>query len=261
MKRKKDYVIKDGLLHNAKDYSYYKLSFSERILYFVLAAAVGAVIGWLFYESKIVSVIVAVICGFAFLPIRRNQIINKRQQALQLQFRDMLESISTSLDAGSNVQDAFTNARDDMELRYGPDSDIFEELCIINEGVSSNINIEDLLLDFGDRSQLKDVLSFANVFETCYRKGGNIKQVIKNTYSIISDKIDIALEIRTVIASKKSEQNVMMCMPIIFVFLIKMMGTDMVDLSSAIGRISTTVAVVLFVASYFIGKKILDIKL
>lgn len=261
MKRKKEYVVKDGLLHNAKDYSYYKMSFSEKVLYFILAAAIGAVVGWLFYESKIVSIIVGVICGFGFLPMRTEQIITKRKQALQLQFKDMLEAISTSLDAGSNVQDAFINARDDMALRYGEDSDIYDELCIINEGITSNINIEDLLLDFGDRSQVTDIESFANVFETCYRKGGNIKQVIKNTYTIICDKIDIALEIRTVVASKKSEQNVMMCMPIIFVFLIKMMGTEMVDLTSTIGRISTTAAVILFVAAYFIGKKVMDIKL
>lgn len=261
MRKKKEYVIKDGLLHNAVDYDYYEMSLAEKVIYFILAAAVSAVVGWLFYESKILSIILGVICGFLFLPMRRKQIIEKRKQKLQLQFKDMLESISTSLDAGSNVQDAFINAKEDMRLRYGENSDIYKELCIINEGITSNINIEDLLLDFGDRSQLTDVISFANVFETCYRKGGNIKQVIKNTYSIICDKIDIALEIRTVIASKKSEQNVMTCMPIIFVFLIKMMGTDMVDLTSFIGRVSTTIAVVLFVVSFFIGKKILDIKL
>lgn len=261
MKKKKEYVVKDGLLHNAKDYDYYKMSIIEVIVYFALATAVGAVVGWLFYESKIVSVIVGLVCGFAFLPMRKKQIIEKRRQKLLMQFKDMLESISTSLDAGSNVQDAFFNAKEDMGLRYGETSDIYDELCIISEGISSNINIEDLLLDFGDRSQLKDVISFANVFETCYRKGGNIKQIIKNTYLIICDKIDIALEIRTVVASKKSEQKVMMCMPIIFVFLIKMMGTDMIDLTSTTGRLSTTVAVILFVASYFIGKKVLDIKL
>lgn len=249
-----------GLYCDATDYRIYNQSFKEKLICFLIGAVVGAVVGWIFYESVILSVIVGLICGFAYIPLRRNQIINNRRNKLQLQFRDMLESLSTSVGAGSNIREAFITAAEDMKIQYGANASIVEELNIINVGVVNNINIEDLLLNFGQRSQIDDVLNFANVFDTCYRKGGSINEVLKNTRGILSDKMEISLEIKTMVASKTTEQNMMMCMPVVFVFLLKMMGSDMIDLTSATGRVSTTIAIVCFIVAYFISKKILDIK-
>ena len=55
----------------------------------------------------------------------------------------------------------------------------------------NNIPIEALLSNFAQRSGVEDIENFANVFATCYRKGGNIKEIIKNTAEIIGDKIEI----------------------------------------------------------------------
>lgn len=261
-KKKKDvYVPKTGILGNADDYSVYEMKIYEKVLYFVLAAAAGAAVGYIFYESVVLAAIAAVICGLVFVPVRKKQIIAKRQQKLLLQFKDMLDSLSTSIGAGSNVQDAFESAAHDMKMQYSEDSDIYRELRIIMSGLHNNINIEALLLDFGDRSQLPDIISFANVFDTCYRKGGNIRDVLKNTYRILCDKIDISLEIKTMVSSKTSEQNIMLVMPVIFVFLLKQMGSDVINLTSRTGRISTTIAVLMFAAAYWLSKKILNIKI
>ena len=243
------------------DYNYYEYKISEKILYFLLGAVVGGIVAYIFYESLILSAIVALIAGFAFLPIRKKQIIEKRRNKLLLQFKDMLESLNTSIGAGLNIMDSFSNAADDMAAQYGEESLIFEELKIINSGIYNNINVEELLLDMGERSQIPDIVSFANVFDTCYRKGGNIKEVIKNTYQIICDKIDIQLEIKTMVSGNKGELTAMTVMPVVFVFLLKCLGTDVIDLTSSLGRITTTGAIIIFVVAYFIGKKILDIKL
>ncbi|MBQ8815279.1 MAG: type II secretion system F family protein [Lachnospiraceae bacterium] len=259
--KKEEYVPKTGILGNADDYSVYEMKPVEKILYFVLAAVVGAVVGNIFYENMILSGIAALICGFVFVPVRKKQIIAKRQQKLLLQFKDMLDSLSTSIGAGSNVHDAFASAAHDMEMQYTADSDIYRELKIILAGMANNINIEELLLDFGDRSQQPDIISFANVFDTCYRKGGNIRDVLKNTYRILCDKIDISLEIKTMVSSKTSEQNIMLVMPVIFVYLLKQMGSDVINLTSSTGRTSTTIAVLMFAAAYWLSKKILNIKI
>lgn len=260
-KEKKEIEIKTGLLGNAIDYSCYQFSVKEKILYFLIGLVLGFAAGYIFYESIILSLIAGIIVGYIFLPVRNKQIIEKRKDKLLLQFKDMLESISTSLGAGNNIRDSFKSAQDDAKTQYGEESYIYLELDIINKGLQNNINIEDLLMDFGDRSQITDIINFANVFETCYRKGGNIQEVLKNTYTIICDKIDIALEIKTVVASKTNEQNIMLVMPLLFVLLFKMLGSEIVDLTSATGRISTTIAIIIFAIAYMLGKKILDIKL
>lgn len=261
IKKKEPAELKTGLLGNSIDYGRYQFSKGEHILYFLIGVIGGFSIGYIFYESLILSMIVGIIVGLIFVPVRRKQIIQKRKDTLLGQFKDMLESISTSLGAGNNIQDAFVSAQEDAEMQYGDESYIYKELDIINQGVKNNINIEELLLDFGDRSQIADITNFANVFETCYRKGGNIKEVLKNTYFIICDKIDIALEIKTVVASQKNEQNIMMAMPVIFVLLFKLLGSEIIDLTSVTGRISTTIAIICFAVAYALSKKILDIKL
>lgn len=250
-----------GLLGNADDYEVCPFTPSQQILYFAIGFLAGGVVSFIFYESLILSAVVAVACGLIYPKARRKQLIEKRKQKLLLQFRDCLESLSTSLGSGSNVPQAFEAVAADMVVQHGPESDISREMAIITEGIADNINVEVLLGDFGTRSGLPDIKNFADVFEICYRKGGNVREIVKSTYQIICDKVDVQLEINTAVASKRMEQNAMLVMPVVFIFLLKMMGSDMIDLRSVQGILSTTAGLACFIVAYLVGKKILRIDL
>mgnify|MGYP000233742988 FL=1 len=146
-------------------------------------------------------------------------------------------------------------------MQFTPEADIVKEVRLIRVGLDNNIGIEDLLLNFAERSGIDDVRNFANVFATCYKKGGNIKDVIKNTTSIIGDKIEIQMELETMVAGQKNEQNIMLVMPVVFIIVLKSMGGDLIDLKSPVGIISVTAAIAIFILAYFISKRILNIKL
>lgn len=260
------------------NYNVYYMKPLEKLLYFLFAFAVGAAIGYLFYGgigkdefgrptiltyalNVIISCSVGLIAGILFVPIRTQQIINKKRQALKLQFRDMLESLTTSLGAGKNVTDSFSAVYDDLKIQYEEDAYILKELEVILSGMHNNIDVEDLLEDFGRRSGIGDIESFANVFRICYRKGGNIKDTIRSTYEILSDKMEIAEDIETVVTGSKNEQSIMLVMPILLIAMIKFMSEDFADnFTTLTGILSTTVAIAMFVASYFIGKAVLNIK-
>ena len=84
---------------------------------------------------------------------------------------------------------------------------------------------------------------------------------MKNTNEIISEKIEINEDIETTIAGNKMEQKMMIAMPIILIGIIKMVSSDFADkFVSETGLVSTTIAIVMFAASYVIAKKIMDIK-
>ncbi len=260
LKKKQIYVPKTGLLGNGRDYAVYHMGIGETVLVILAGLAAGFAAAMVFYESIPLAVVAALVCGICFVPAWRKRRIAKEKEKLLGQFLSMLESLSTSLGAGSNVQYAFQTAADDMVVRYSEDASIVRELRIINDGIANNYSPEELLLDLGDRSGLPDIIDFANVFDTCYRKGGNIRDVIKNTYGVMNDRISIKLDINTAVSSQRLEQNAMLVMPVVFVFLLKRMGSDMVDLTSRTGRLSTTVAIIMFAAAYFASKKILNIK-
>lgn len=178
------------------------------------------------------------------------------------QFRDMLESLNTSLGSGKNVTDSFISVLDDLKLQYSEDAYILYELKVIISGIHNNVAIEDLLEDFGNRSGNEDIKSFANVFRIAYRTGGNIKDIIRNTHSIISEKMEISDEIETLVTSNKTEQNIMIVMPIILISVIKMMSPEFAEnFVSPAGIISTTISIGFYVLAYFIGKEVLDIKI
>lgn len=259
--KKEPYQIKAGLIGDATDYNTYVPSMTEKILWFLIGMIVSGAVIYVFYERIIVSVIVGVICGFVFIPMRKEQVIKKRQQKLIGQFRGLLDALSTSIGAGKNMVDSFASAADDLAVQFTADSDIVKEVQMIRMGMNNNIPIENLLLNFAERSGLEDIYNFANVFATCYKKGGNIKDVIKNTATILGDKIEIQMELETMVSGQKNEQNIMLVMPVLFIVLMKSMGGDLIDLQSPVGLMSVSAALVIFVASYFVSRKILDIKL
>lgn len=260
------------------NYKVYYMKRIEKILYFLLAFTVGAAVGYLFYGgigkneygdptttthvlNILIPGIVGIIAGKMFVPIRTKQIIANQKKKINSQFRDMLEALTTSLDAGKNVVDSFTAIYGDLKIQYDEDAYILKELEVILSGMQNNIDIEDLLLDFGVRSGNDDIYSFANVFKICYRKGGNIKDTIRNTHDILNDKMEISEEIETIVTGNKTEQKIMIAMPIALIAMIKMMSPDFAaNFTTPTGIISTTIAIIMFVIAYYVGKAVLDIK-
>ena len=263
----------------AYNYKVYYMKPIEKVIYFILAFAVGAAVGYLFYGGLakdefgeattmtwilniVISSIVGLVAGFMFLPMRTEQIIKKKQNDLKLQFRELLDALSTSLGSGKNIMDSFKSAYDDLSIIYSQESAIIKELLIILDGMANNVDIEKSLMDFGVRSGIEDIESFANVFETCYRKGGNIKDVIKNTQQIITEKMEVEMEIQTVVAASTNEQTIMTILPIALIAIIKMMSPEFAgNFTTPVGIIATTVAIIMFVVAHFVGKAVLAIKI
>ncbi|MEE3458285.1 MAG: type II secretion system F family protein [Candidatus Faecousia sp.] len=261
------------------NYKVYYMSKLEKILYFLLAFAIGAVVGYLFYGglgrdefgqrttlSWILDIsipgIVGLVAGRIFVPTRTKQIRDKNARTLNSQFRDFLEAFNTSIGAGKNVVDSFHAVYDDMRIQFEEDAFIVKELEVILSGMANNFDVEDLMEDLGNRSGNDDIVSFANVFRISYRKGGNLKDTINTTHSILSDKMEIKEEIETMVSASKMEQTVMIFMPIALIGIMKAMSPDFArNFATPAGIASTTIAVGLFVVSYFVGRKILNIKL
>lgn len=261
------------------NYNVYYMSKREKCFYFLLAFVVGVLVGYLFYGGLakdefdqptlttyvldvVISALVGLIAGKLFLPVRTKQIIDKRRKNLTRQFRDMLDGLATSLGAGNNVMDSLYAVYDDLKIQYEEDAMILKEMEVIIAGVQNNVPIEELFSDFGTRSNIDDIKSFADVFQISYRRGGNIKDIIQNTYTILNDKMEIREDIETVVTSSKTEQNLMIVMPVILIAVIKFMSPEFAaNFATPTGIISTTIAIICFIVAYFMGRMILDIKI
>lgn len=244
------------------DYSVYILTKLEYWMYFLMAAAVLFAIGYIFYQSIIVSTLFALL-AFKYPKIRAKEIAYKRQKDISSQFKDMLYSVSSAVNSGASVETAISMAKDDMDKQYAdPNTLIIKELDLMVSRLSFGTNIEDVFKDFADRSKNEDVLTFSNIFEISKRQGGNIMQIIRQTTDVISEKIETKIEIETALSGKKMEQKVLTAMPILLVLFMTNTTNGFMDpvFHTIGGRIASTAALGCILIGYLWSKKITDIE-
>ena len=260
-KIKEEHIELNGVLGNAYDYHVYSMKFVDYLIAWGIAFALAMVVVMIFFGSAILGIVVGVLLAIKAPGIYAEFRKKQRLKSIREQFRDLLESLSASYSAGRNTPDAFSDATNDMTSIYGEESDIVRELELINTGLKNNINIEVLLQDFAQRCGLDDVTSFANVFEVCNRQGGDLKRVVNQTRDIISDKMEIEMEIETMIAGSKNELNIMMVMPLLIVGMMSGMGLSSLGTNPPVIVVIKLVCIGIFVLAYVIGTKITDIKI
>lgn len=280
MGKKKEKKIEEPQYYKSRinstvlNYNVYVMKPAEKLLYSALLFVAGGVVGLIFYgglfkdnpligmiSNIVVFCIVGALAVKFFMPTVTDFLKNKRINTLKAQFREFLSSLTTSLSGGMNVLDAMNNAKVDMTAQFSEESFIVTEINEIVLGMNNNIPVEDMLKDFGDRSGVGDISNFATVFATCYRTGGNIKNIVRRTSEIISEKMSIAEEIETKLTSNKMQMMVMNVLPIVMVLIMKTMSSSFAEsFASPIGVVVLTISVALFVGAYILGQKMTDIK-
>lgn len=256
--KKNQHKENKGITGHGTDYTYYQLSFTEKLTAMLAGFLMGFIASYIYFGIASLSIIVALICSYKAISIYQKMLFNKRIKELRLQFRDLLESLSNSYTVGMTGNRAFHAAYDDMKIEHGEKAYITKEMKLICDARDTQgIEIKDGLKDFAQRSGIDDVLSFAGVFEVSSELGGDIAKVIRETRDIISDKIEIELEIQTMVTSQKSQLNVLAIMPFVMVLLTKSFNTDT---GSSLVIIVKVIAMAMFIFAYWLGLKIVNIK-
>lgn len=260
-KAKQKYIPQKALFGTAEDYYVYTMNAGEKILGALLGFCAGMFVFMVFFRNFFVSVIAGAVCTVPAIIKYRDYLKERRLKNLLYQFRDMMESLTASYSAGKNTEGAFQDACADMINIYGEKADIVRELRWIVSGLYNGMNIDSLLMNFAMRSHLDDIESFATIFEVSSRYGGNLKEVVGETRSIINDKIETEMEIRTLLTANKNELNIMMVMPFVIMLMISGMG-DMSIVQNTPGNVLIKCGVLLlFGVAYYMGRKIVDIEL
>lgn len=260
-KKKEEYEPIEALIGGGDDYHIYHMTVKDRAIAGAMGMGIGALVSYLFFKNIVVTVAAAIAVAVLAQGIYRESRKRKREKELLLQFKDLLESLTSSYATGKNTLDSFKDAWSDLEQIYGEQADITTELAIIVTGMENNIKIEELLTNFAMRSGLEDVASFADVFRVSLRQGANIQDIIASTRDVINDKIEIEMEIQTIIAGNKNELNIMMVMPLVILVSLGGMGGNMTAASNTpINVAIKLIALGMFYLAYYLGRKFTNIK-
>lgn len=259
MKKKNKYIEIPGIYCDVIDYNIYKMSAFETVI--------GALLGYgfVFIASYIMFVILifSLVLGVVGIPVGikkyREYLFTKRERQMRVHFKESLQLLTGAYSSGYNIADSFRITHEALLEQFGDKSRITVEFLIIVQGLFNGYSIEELLQNFSDRTTVDDIKNFANTFIVANRKGGNLKQLMVETRDIISEKIDEVLDINTVIHGSKTQVNVLLVMPFVIILIIQSTGFAAPTINLTI-LITKLIALGLFIAAYFLAKKISSIE-
>jgi len=245
------------------DYRKSQSTVFDHLTAFFIGFAAGFLVLFIFYKAPVLSVIGGVIIGFINILISMHGAIKKRKVKLRVQFFDLLEAMSISMRAGNPMSKSLQNARNDLMLIYPENSDIITELDIIIGRFNNAVTFSDSFSDLAERSGLEDIKSFASIYSTIEGKSGRADEIVRETQQIIADKMEIEMEIDTLMTAAKSEVNIMLFLPIVILGIIGYAGAGFMDAiyTTGAGRIVSTGGLAVFILSFILAKKFSNVQL
>lgn len=244
--------------YNYDDYSYTK---QELLIIYFKSFILITLFSYTFYRS-----LYFFLAGIPFVflspKILKKNYINLRAQKLRGEFKEFLLILQSLTGAGYSVENAFIASIDELHSLYS-DSYLIPELYSIKKKISLNKNITEAFNNFALRAGIEEIESFASILSIAKRSGGRLNEIMKNTISIIAEKIKVQEELMTITAAKRYEQKIMNYLPIGIIIYIDMTSPSLFNImySTIAGRIVMSIAMGIYILSIWMSKRILDIKL
>ena len=193
-----------------------------------LLLAVGSAIltAWLFFDFEPASVFL-----LAYIPaamrLRWKEYKRRQKWELNLAFKDALICLENSLAVGYSPESSVQESVKNLEQLYGREHEICREFKRMVKQMELGTSMEEVLLEFGKRSEVEDIRQLADIFSIVKRTGGNLGQVLRQTGGVLQEKIELKRELHTMIASKRMEFKIMQLMPYAILLYLKLCAPAM----------------------------------
>lgn len=143
----------------------------------------------------------------------RDAIRNRRSRRLEEHFRDGLQCLLASLEAGYSVENSIELAAEDLGRMLGEKEPIAVDFRKMARKLRSGSTAEQVIEEFGESSRVEDIRDFAGVFVIAKRTGGDIIRIVRAVTDTLYAKQEVYREIRTVLLAKEFEVGIMKVMP------------------------------------------------
>ncbi len=222
-----------------------------------MAVGIAILFSFFFYRSAW-ALLPMLMVGGLFVHEGQNKRKNRQQKVQLEQFKECVLAVLGVLKAGYAVENAFEESIADMEVMYGKDCWIVEEIKVLCRGVHNNKTLEEMLWEMAGRSDLEEIGEFAEVFVIAKRSSGNIPQTIELYSKIITDKLELDAELETLLAAKRLEQKVMNVMPFVIVLYLEYSNPGYFDMMyhNWLGVLIMTGCLVVYLVAYMLSEHI-----
>jgi tight adherence protein B len=228
----------------------------------VVSSTLLFLLGLLFYRSVIFAV---VLTAFS-IPCKKyyaKHLSDKRRQILSVEFKDLLNSMSSSFASGRQTSEAIGEAEENLSLIYEESSPILIEVReMVRRLFQGRESERDVLYDFAVRSASQDILDFVDVLFICRETGGDTVKAVNDASVQIMEKIEIQKDILVATSQKKFEAKILSCLPPVILLFLNLSTSDYLSMlyGNIAGICIMSVALGLMCAAFYWSTKISDIR-
>ena len=134
----------------------------ERLVAIGISAAVSLAVVYIYF-ANLWGVIPASLAGVYIYKVLIENMKRKKRQRILGQFKAMLIAMQSALEAGNSMERSLREAGEEMRQLYGDKSRIVRELVLIDKKLKLNISLEEALMEFADRVDIKEICDFVEV--------------------------------------------------------------------------------------------------
>ncbi|MBQ4069431.1 MAG: type II secretion system F family protein [Lachnospiraceae bacterium] len=238
-----------------------KIGWIEKVRFVLVDCVLIGVISYLFYEN-----ILAYLILLPILPIlykhQKKEFIRKKKNKIMNEFKDLCNVLSNNLLVGYSFENALNNSIKETKELYGNKSYLSKELKIVINKININIPVEKAFMEFAIRTEVEEIIIFAEILKISKRSSGNIVEIIRDTVDSITDRIELKREIEVIFAAKKFEQKIMNVIPFFIICYVKFTSPDMLDVmyETLLGQILMTVFLLVFIVALILSEKIINME-
>ena len=230
-------------------------------MWILYGVACVCLFSYFFYNSLVA---IPFLMPIAFVLVWKQWEQWKKQVLMQIEsgFKDWLSYLKGGLQSGKSAEYAILSSKEAFLNFIGEGHPILFGLEQLYRGLELHIPLEICLNRFGEETGVDAIADFAVVFEISKKQGGRMTATLEKTMQQIYDKIDLRMEISSLIAAKKLEQRIMCMMPFCIMFFIgKTSGGYFTPLYHNLkGILIMSVCLGLYLFCVFWGEKLTEVR-
>ena len=238
----------------------YRLSLGQRAQQLLLFLLLDAAVSFLFFDSGIVMLLL-----FSAYPFYRKACctwqLEKQQRGMRGEFLDAMQILGNNLQTGYAIENAIAETVTELGRIYPRDAFIMREFTYMQAQLSMNRTAEELFSSLAARCRLEEIETFAELFVTTRRTGGDLISVVRNTSSSMRQRMETRKEIETILAGKVMEHRIMSLMPLFILGYVRLSSPDFLRpvYHTTAGICLMSVCLDVYTAAFLWGRKIVDI--
>jgi len=211
-----------------RDRSIQLINNKELTIILLKGCGIIGLIAYVFFNNIFLSICFT---PYVIYYVKKQKIIinNKNKERLKIQFFEVLEIVSAYIKTGMSIEKAFDQVVTDVEMLYGINSSIYNEINNINISVEIDIRIEDAIKKLAKKMDIKEISNFAELFEISIKQDGNVVNVIESICSYVKGQIELNRQVRLSINSVLQEISIMKVMPIGILIYLRIFSKDYIE--------------------------------